>query len=243
MDGDIAEYGIVITNTGTVLLDLLINDASAEPPIVDMQITLGPGETYETTVTRTVVCEEPGEYVIENTVEVIAIAPDGTPIGPKSSTAECPYECGGGEGCTPGFWKNHPDCWCDAYNKDMLVSDVWTALKDPNYVTLDDDDRKSDFDQDTLLDALKYRGGPGLAGSVRNMLRHATAALLNGCSTDVAYPVSDLTVIEVGNGVLESEDIATIQEVHGILAGWNEDSPCPINAHCEPEDYTEPIPD
>jgi len=56
----------------------------------------------------------------------------------------------------------------------MLASDVFTRLSAAPYDTLDDDDRKSDFDTDTLLGALKYRGGSGLAGAVRNMLRHAT---------------------------------------------------------------------
>ena len=239
-DGSIAEYGIVITNTGTVPLDLIIDDPSAEPPLVGVPITLAPGETFSTTVTRTVVCAEPGQYTIENTVSVVAVAPDGTQIGPKTSTAECPYECGGAEGCTPGFWKNHPDCWCDAYTPDMLASDVFTRLASAPYDTLGDDETpsKSDFNNDTLMDALKYRGGADLAGSVRNLLRHATAALLNGCSSDVFYPVSDLIVIDLVNAALDSEDQATVQELHSVLAGFNEDYPCPINAHCE---RTEPI--
>jgi hypothetical protein len=31
---------------------------------------------------------------------------------------------------------------------------------------------------------------------------------------------------------LDAPDIAVIQDVHTILAMWNEDSPCPIDAHC-----------
>ncbi|MHC4233251.1 MAG: hypothetical protein ACYSTW_11730, partial [Planctomycetota bacterium] len=98
--------------------------------------------------------------------------------------------------------------------------------------TIDDGDRKSDFDTDSLADALRYRGGRGLAGSARNMLRHATAALLNACSSDVGYPVSDAAVIDLGNYVLESGDPAMIQDLHALLSSWNEEFPCPIDAHC-----------
>jgi hypothetical protein len=97
-------------------------------------------------------------------------------------------------------------------------------------------DRKSDFDTDTLADALRYRGGEGLAGKARNMLRHATAALLNSCSTDVGYPLSVQFIIDAGNDALDSEDPAVIQDTHMILAGLNEDSPCPIDAHCRVKD-------
>ena len=136
------------------------------------------------------------------------------------------------EGCTPSFWKYHRACWCDSYEPDMLLSDVFTRLSAAPYDSIDDDDRKSDFDQDTLQDALRYRGGGELAGATRDMLRHATAALLNGCSSDVSYPVSDSLVIQLVNFVLDEQDIATIRNAYMLFAMWNEDAPCPIDAHC-----------
>ena len=140
------------------------------------------------------------------------------------------------EGCTPGFWKNHPACWCDSYTEATLISDVFSGLQAAPYDTIDDADRKSDFDNDNLQDALRYRGGGGLAGSVRNMLRHATTALLNGCSSDVAYPISGLGVIDLVEYALDSQDIGMIQDVHIILAMWNEDAPCPIDSQCRRDD-------
>ena len=247
-EGDIAQYQIIVTNTGDVPLDFEINDADAEPPIVgDLVGPILPGLTYQTTVSITVpACAETGvDYFINNLVSVEGFcAADGTSIGTQTADADCTYSCDpvGGEGCTPGFWKNNPDCWCDSYNPGDPVAGVFTALQDPNYAEIDDS--KSDFDEDSLLDALKYGGGRGLAGATRNLLRHATAALLNGCSSDVLYPVSDGTVIDLVNAALATEDVDIIQELHGVLAGFNEDSPCPISADNAKEPcqrYEEPV--
>jgi archaellum component FlaG (FlaF/FlaG flagellin family) len=222
-----ALFEIIVTNTGDIPLDFEIDDAPDAPFLVG---PINPGGVWTATVERV-----PGDcgvdVVVSNTVIVTAFYGDGQELGTKEATADCPVPCVGEEGCTPGFWKNHPDCWCDAYTPTMLASDVFTALGDPNYAGYSDS--KCDFDTDTLMDALKYGGGRGLEGSVRNLLRHATAALLNGCSGDVNYPVSDALVIDLVNAALETEDVDIVQELHGVLAGFNEDSPCPINAHCD----------
>jgi hypothetical protein len=225
-----ALFEIIITNTGDVPLIFDVNDAPDAPFQVG---PIDPGANWTDTVQRV-----PGDCgvdaVVSNTVVVTALYGDAQELGPKEATAECPVPCVGDEGCTPGFWKNHPDCWCDSYTPTMDADDVFTALQDPNYASYSD--KKCDFDTDSLLDALKYGGGRGLAGSVRNMLRHATAALLNGCSDNVQYPVSDALVIDLVNAALATEDVDVIQELHGVLAGFNEDNPCPINAHCQLED-------
>jgi uncharacterized repeat protein (TIGR01451 family) len=238
--GDNAEYEIVITNTSFCEdpgqpLDLYfeIDDEHAGnlmiPPIPA-------GETWTETVQVPVPdCpsyqRECVDLISSVTVEGFC-ASTGELVDIVEATGVCEYSCFEPEGCTPGFWKNHPDCWCNSYEPDILISDVFSALHDPPYDTVDDDDRKSDFDTDTLADALRYRGGRGLAGSVRNLLRHATAALLNACSSDTNYPISVQDVIELVNFGLDAPDIAVIQDVHTILAMWNEDSPCPIDAHC-----------
>lgn len=247
--GDMARYRLVICNdspicpTDPVELYFLVNDPPALIDELVGPLTAGecsePIEYEELVDPADYVCTEPGEAFAmeENVATVEVFCADGSSAGPsKEARDTCCYYCPGGEGCTPGFWKNHPACWCDSYTPEMLLSDVFTRLQDPPYDTLDDDDRKSDFDTDTLDDGIRYRGGPGLAGSTRNMLRHAVAALLNGCSDDVLYPISDLMVIDVVNFVLDLESIADIQQLHMILAGFNEDSPCPIDAHCRRHD-------
>jgi hypothetical protein len=69
-------------------------------------------------------------------------------------------------GCTPGFWK-HPDIH------------PW-----PSYAPEPDDsmfvgDLNGDGDPDTYLDSLQYKGGNGIDGARRILLRASTAAYLN----------------------------------------------------------------
>jgi len=135
------------------------------------------------------------------------------------------------EGCTPRFWRTNPGCWCDAYSPELQVSVVFTAIQSPIYA--DYADEKCDFDADTLLAALNYRGGRGLEGSVRNLLRHATASLLNICNDNVNYPVWEALIIDLTNAVLATEDTDFIQELHSVLAEFNEYG-CPIDVSCEP---------
>jgi uncharacterized repeat protein (TIGR01451 family) len=241
--GDLASYEIVITNTSICEdpgqpLDLffLVNDPAAGIENLEVGPIPAGGGTWMETVRATVPdCPSYQTECVDlaSTVFVEGFcALTGESVGVDEASGVCEFSCRPPEGCTPGFWKNHPNCWCDPFRPDTLVSDVWTALQGPPYDTIDDGDRKSDFDTDSLADALRYRGGRGLAGSARNMLRHATAALLNACSSDVGYPVSDAAVIDLGNYVLESGDPAMIQDLHALLSSWNEEFPCPIDAHC-----------
>ncbi|MHC5185355.1 MAG: hypothetical protein ACYSPI_13965, partial [Planctomycetota bacterium] len=247
--GDTAQYQIVIENTSTCEgpLDLyfVVDDAAAgiSGAIVG---PIAKGTSGTLTVDITVPdCPADENECVDLLNEVIVTGYcDATdePVGTQSDNAICEYSCGEPEGCTPGFWKNHPDCWCDALpdglpiSEGTLASDVWTRLQSPPYDTLDDGDRKSDFDADTLAMSIRYRGGGDLAGKARNMLRHATAALLNSCSTDVGYPLSVAFIIDAVNAALDSEDPAVIQDTHMVLASLNEDSPCPIDAHCRVHD-------
>jgi len=66
-----------------------------------------------------------------------------------SDTACC--EVGGQEGCTPGFWKNHPDCW-ECFTPTTLVGSVFMVPSE-----------LSDLADDTLIEALRYKGGTGLS--------------------------------------------------------------------------------
>jgi len=81
-------------------------------------------------------------------------------------------------GCTPGFWKQeqHFEFWTghspgDPVGSVFDVPDDW-------------DDLNGDGEPDTLLDALKYKGGPGPEGAARILLRAAVATLLNSAYDD-----------------------------------------------------------
>ena len=87
----------------------------------------------------------------------------------------------GGEGCTPGFWKQdqHFDSWVGFAPTDSFeaVFGVDVTLRVGGQGTVDDP---------TLLDALNATGG-----GVNALARHAVAALLNASNPDVD---SDFTV-------------------------------------------------
>jgi hypothetical protein len=107
----------------------------------------------------------------------------------------------------------------------MLIRDVFTSLQSSTYSSMIND--KNNFGTDTLLNALNYHGGRGLDGAVRNLLRHATAALLNASNGNVDYPIDESLVIELTNRVLDTEDVDFIQELHSVLAEFNEYG-CPM---------------
>lgn len=93
-------------------------------------------------------------------------------------TVTCePPDNGGGEGCTPGYWKqpHHFDSW------------VATG-----YAPTDSFDAVFGVDSDfgTLLDGVSAKGGQDNA-----LARHAVAALLNSSNPDVSYEFSSAEVI------------------------------------------------
>jgi hypothetical protein len=69
------------------------------------------------------------------------------------------------KGCTPGFWKNHPEAWV-GYDPNQTIGSVFSAAPAP-------------FDSMSLIDGLSLQGGPDLAGKTEILLRAAIAGLLN----------------------------------------------------------------
>ena len=112
----------------------------------------------------------------------------------------------GGEGCTPGFWKQdqHFDSWVG-----FLPTD---SFEDVFGVDVPGDP--------TLLEALQSGGG-----GINALMRHAVAALLNASNPDVD---SDFTVDEVIALVQEAIETGDIERIKDILAAANEQG-CPLN--------------
>ena len=83
----------------------------------------------------------------------------------------------GTEGCTPGFWKTHPQAWPDDYE---TTSDFYSVVLD-----------WSEPDEPTLLKALDGGGGTTLAGAIKILARASTAAFLNAATddADLWYPL------------------------------------------------------
>ena len=113
----------------------------------------------------------------------------------------------GGEGCTPGYWKqsHHFHSWPAAYAQDDSYDAVFGV--------------GSSFGG-TLLDALK-RGG----GKEKALGRHAVAALLNADGSGVVYAFTEGEVIQKVQDAYASGDF---NGVKGQLETENERG-CPLN--------------
>jgi hypothetical protein len=107
----------------------------------------------------------------------------------------------GNEGCTPGFWKNHPDVWPAPYTPSTLVEDVFVV--------------PDEFAGLTLQQGLELGGGGENA-----LLRHGIAALLNAASDDVDYPLTVDEVIAAVNAAFAGDE--DVEAVKDMLEGFNE---------------------
>lgn len=91
----------------------------------------------------------------------------------------------GNEGCTPGYWKNHTESW-EEYSPTLKLKFVFAF---PAGLAA--------MGEDTMLTALSYQGGPGVAGAAQILLRASTAAFLNAAHEGLGYPYRRFT--EPGN--------------------------------------------
>lgn len=119
----------------------------------------------------------------------------------------------GKQGCTPGYWKNHPSVWQD-YTTTDTVGSVFIGA--------------GSLADATLLEALNFRGGREVDDAKKTLLRAAVAALLNAAHDDVNY---ELTVEQVRSQVsaaLATNDRSTILALKDKLDGYN-NAGCPLS--------------
>jgi hypothetical protein len=133
--------------------------------------------------------ESGGEGYQPDTEELLAVVLD--PVEPETAQISIiPLRIpGGGEGCTPGFWKNNAEKWDavawvgydpnDSFNTVFGVSIPPLSGNGKNVVT-----------NPTLLDALNANGS-----GINLLARSAVAALLNASNPNVAYAMSGPQVI------------------------------------------------
>ncbi len=124
---------------------------------------------------------------------------------------------GGGEGCTPGYWKNHEEDWV-GYETDDRLGDVFTEVR-----------AYGGYKNLTLLEALQTGPEPGnvLLQSVRNLMRIATASLLSAAHGDVDFGATPAMVIAQVNAALATANATTIQNLKNDLDRQN-NSGCPL---------------
>jgi hypothetical protein len=230
--GGVVTCTIVVTNTSSddapnlvngTIDDTLTGDLldPANTAVTDSDCTAvlpnpaGPGGTCTIVTERTVLASDPSELC--NTVTV-NYNPQGFPNNITDTAKDCvkvtPKK--GGEGCTPGFWKQdqHFDSWVgfaptDSFEEVFGVDDVTLRAGGQNTI-----------DNPTLLDALNATGG-----GVNALARHAVAALLNASNPDVSF---DLTPEEVIALVQEAFATGDFERIKDILAAFNEQG-CPLS--------------
>lgn len=131
------------------------------------------------------------------------VPPTSTPM-PPTATPEPP---GGGQGCTPGYWRqeHHWDSWVN-YSPADDFEVVFGVV--------------ASFDPHTLIDAVRLGGG-----GERAMARHAVAALLNAGNPDVSYLYSEADVIAMVQGAYATGDF---EGVKNLFEAQNE-AGCPLN--------------
>jgi hypothetical protein len=212
-EGQDGEFGVTVENTGDVTLEvttdwMMFPSFTLTPGQVFYEIATAPCEGSEACFAISVLGVLPEMYGLDNQY-------------PGSDEECCP--CPGDNGCTPGFWKNHEDCWCDRFAPTDLLGDVF-VVPSPEL---------DDYADDTLREGIRYGGGSGLEGAVRNLFRSAVAAILNGCSPDVPYPMSADAVINAVNAALATLDRGEILALHTELDILN-NLGCSIDAHCRP---------
>ena len=114
---------------------------------------------------------------------------------------------GGTEGCTPGFWKNHPEDW------ERTGLSPTDSVEETFDIEIGDDK--------TLMEALRTGGGGENA-----LLRHAVAALLNSLTyPDVDYKYEPDEVIEKVQDAFSGKK--SFESVKNTLEKQNEQG-CPL---------------
>jgi hypothetical protein len=111
---------------------------------------------------------------------------------------------------------NHPDEWTDPY-------DPTDSLADAGFINPGAPGNGQPTMSDSLLTALSYPGGPGVAGGERILLKQAVAAVLNAAHPDINYPLGDdpAAIVAVVNAALAANSRSGDTTLAGTLDGYN----------------------
>ncbi len=214
--GSPAGFKITVTNTGDVSLNINVVDPDVVPAL-NANIVLAPGASQVYHVTKAVGA---GVTYVSNTVNATATV-TGLPgfSLAKSSSARCNLPAG--DGCTPGYWKNHPERWDGVNTGGARKVDVTTTVQkyDLFNASFGVTSSQSGLSNSvTLIKALSVSGGELMA-----LNRHAAAALANADASGVDYFYTTAQVIALYQdavGAIAGPE--TIASAHAKLAMANE---------------------
>jgi hypothetical protein len=210
--GTALTWTYLVENTGDVILSSVGVTDSDGFAVNCPQTVLAPEETMTCTASGTALAGQQANVGRAT----------GTPQGGSPIWAEDPaYYYGellGGQGCTPGYWKNHTDSWPPAgFSPNQSVDSVF-----PNVNTY-----YPELGNATLPEALSFGGGPGGEGAAEILLRAAVAAVLNASHPQVGYPRTAAGVISDVNAAL----LQTRDPMLALAAALDADNNlgCPLN--------------
>lgn len=124
------------------------------------------------------------------------------------------------DGCTPGYWKNHPDAWlATPYRPHQLVADVFASAGMPPY---------EELGAATLMQGLDFPGGETLVEKAQILLRASIASVLNSSHPDLYFAHETAWVIAETNAALDSGDPDRILDLATYLDRENNRG-CPLN--------------
>lgn len=205
----------VVTNTGEVALTNVQVTDDKGVSVSCPKTTLAKAESMTCTGHGTAVA---GQY--KNVGSVTGKDPAGKPVSDSdpSHYFGVPPPPSGNQGCTPGYWKNHEDSWpASGFSTGQKVESVFGEAS-----------RYSSFGQAALLEALSFHGGSGVEGGVGNLLRAATASLLNSSHPGVRFPWTRTEVISEVNAALASGSRDQMLDLASALDADN-NLGCPLN--------------
>ena len=144
---------------------------------------------------------------------------DGNNVDGDGCSAECLVEVPEGDGCTPGYWKNHVGSWVPTgHHPTDTLGSLFSSASSIN----------ADFAAKTLGQALRFKGGNGIAGAARILTRIATASVLNASHPGVDFGASEAEVVAAVNAALDSLNRDTMLALAGDLDAAN-NAGCPLN--------------
>lgn len=200
--GSNVTFSIVVTNTGQLDLTMVTvtDPLASDCAMVIGNLASGASVSYDCTASN----------VTEDFTNIATVTgKNGGTMVMDSDPSSVTIVEQGGQGCTPGYWRQdqHFDSWTPPYDP----TDSFASAGFENA-----------FPGMTLEDVVQLGGG-GLDA----LGRHTVAALLNAASPGVSYDLSVSDVINMFNSVFPGTD-DDYEALKDIFADFNEQG-CPLN--------------